>query len=71
MRSLLTCTFYQILIIRVLKSERIRWTGHVACLGEVRNVCKILVDRIEGKGSLTRSRHRLEDNIRMDLGEKG
>jgi hypothetical protein len=30
-------------IIRVIKSRRIRWTGHVLCMGEKRNACKVLV----------------------------
>jgi hypothetical protein len=51
----------------VLKSRRMRWMGHVVCIGEIRNAYSILVGKPEGKrplGRLTRSR---EDNIRMDL----
>jgi len=46
-----------------------RWVGHVACTGEMRNVYKILVGKSEGKRPLGRPRHRWEDNIRMDLRE--
>jgi hypothetical protein len=41
-----------------------RWTGHVALMGEMRNAYKIFVGKHEGK------RHRWEDDIRMDLREK-
>jgi len=39
-------------IIRVIKSRRMGWTGHVECMGEMRNAYSILV----GKG-----RDHLED----------
>jgi len=42
------------------------WAGHVACMGEMRSVHKVLVRKPEGKKSLTRPRNRQEDNIRMD-----
>jgi hypothetical protein len=44
----------------VIKSERIRWAGHVAHMGEMRIACKILVRKHEGKGkiSLEGPRHR-------------
>jgi hypothetical protein len=45
-------------IIRVIKSRRMRWGGHVVCLGEMRNVYIILVGMPEGKRLLGRSRHR-------------
>jgi hypothetical protein len=32
-------------IVRVIKSRRMRWAGHVACLGESRGVCKVLVGK--------------------------
>jgi hypothetical protein len=50
-------------IIRVIKSRRMRWAGHVACIGEMRNAYKILVGRPEGKRLLGRLRSRWEDNI--------
>jgi hypothetical protein len=58
-------------IVRVIKSRRIRWAGHVARMGEGRGVYRILVGRSEGKRSLGRPRRRWEDNIKMDLRETG
>jgi hypothetical protein len=54
-------------IVRVLKSRRLRWTGHVARMGEERGVHKLLVGKPEGKRPLGRPRRRWEDNIKMDL----
>ena len=48
-------------VVRVIKSRRMRWAGHVACLGE----------RTEGRRSFGRPRRRWEDNIKMDLQEVG
>jgi hypothetical protein len=45
----------------IIKS-RMRWAGHTACMGEMRNVYKILVRKPEGKGPLGKPRHRWEDN---------
>jgi hypothetical protein len=56
-------------IIRQIKSMRLRWAGHVACMGGERNVYKVLVGKPEGKRPLGRQRHRWEDGIRMDLRE--
>jgi hypothetical protein len=58
-------------IIRMIKSRRIRWAGHVARMGETRNVYRILVGKPEGKRPLGRPRRRWLDNIKMDLGEIG
>jgi len=58
-------------IIRVIKSRRIRWAEHVACMGAVRNVYEILVGKPEGRRPLVRPRRRWEDNIRMDVREIG
>ena len=52
-----------------IKSRRMRWTGHVARLGERRGVCRVLVGKPEGKRPLGRPRRRWEDNIKMDLQE--
>jgi hypothetical protein len=52
---------------RVVKSRRMRWAGHVARMGEERGVHRVLVGKPEGKRPLGRSRHRWEDNIKMDL----
>jgi hypothetical protein len=54
-------------IIRMIKSRRMRWAGHVARLGEKMNAYRILVGKPEGKRPLKRSRRRWEDNIKMDL----
>jgi hypothetical protein len=58
-------------IIRQIKSSRMRWAVHVACMGEERNVYKVLMRKPEGKRQLRRPRHRWEDGIRMDLRETG
>jgi len=58
-------------IVRVVKLRRMRWAGHVACMGEDRGVHRVLVGKPEGKRSLGRPRHRWEDNIKMDLQEVG
>ena len=62
---------YLPIIVRVVKSRRMRWAGHVARMGEDRGVQKVLVGKPEGKRSLGRPRHRWEDNIKMDLQEVG
>jgi hypothetical protein len=48
-----------------------RWAGHVALMGEERNVYKVLVGKPEGKRPLGRLRRRWKDGIRMDLKEIG
>ena len=53
--------------VRVIKSRRMRWVGHVAHTGEERGAYRVLVGKPEGKRSLGRPRHRWMDNIRMDL----
>jgi len=58
-------------IIRLVKSRRMRWMGHVAQMGEMRNVYSILVGKPEGKKPLRRPTHRWEDNVRLDLREMG
>ncbi|KAJ4438755.1 hypothetical protein ANN_14706 [Periplaneta americana] len=50
---------------------RLRWAGHVASMGESRNVYRVLVGRPEGKRPLGRPRRRWEDKIKMDLREVG
>jgi hypothetical protein len=53
-------------IIRQIKSRRMRWVGHMAHMEEGRSVYRVLIGKPEGKSSLERPRHRLEDGIRMD-----
>jgi hypothetical protein len=57
--------------IRIIKSRRMRWAGHVARKGEKRNTYRLFVGKPEEKRSLGRPRRRWVDNIRMDLGEVG
>jgi len=54
-------------IVRVIKSRRIRWVGHVARMGEERGVYRVLVGKPEGRRPLGRPRRRWVDNIRTDL----
>ena len=56
-------------IVRVIKSTRLRWAGHVARMEESRSAFKILTGRSIGKRPLERPRLRWENNIRMDLEE--
>jgi hypothetical protein len=58
-------------VVRVIKSRRMRWAGHVACMGEGRGVYRVLVGKPEGKRPLGRHRRRWENNIKMDLREMG
>jgi hypothetical protein len=53
-------------IVRVIKSRRMRWAGHVACMDEMTGVYRILVGSPEGKRSLGRPRHRWESDIKID-----
>ena len=58
-------------IVRVIKSRRMRWAGHVARMGEEKRVYRVLVGKPERKRPLGRPRRRWVDNIRMDLQEVG
>ena len=58
-------------IVRVVKSRRMKWAGHVARMGQGREVHRVLVGRPEGKRPLGRPRRRWGDNINMDLQEVG
>ena len=48
-----------------------RRAGHVARMGEIRGICRVLVGKREGKRPLGRPRRRWEDNIKMDLRKWG
>jgi hypothetical protein len=54
-------------IVRVIKSRRMRWAGHVARMGEEKGTYRVLVGKPEEKRPLGRPRRRWVDNIRMDL----
>jgi hypothetical protein len=56
-------------IFQVIKLRRIRWAGHVACMGEKRGIYWVAVGKTEGKRPLGRPRRRWEDNIKMVLQE--
>jgi hypothetical protein len=56
-------------IIRMIRSRRMRWAGHVVRMGAKKNAYRILVGKPEGKRPLGRPRRRRVDNIKMDLGE--
>jgi len=58
-------------IVRVIKSRRMRWAGHVARMWERRGVYRVLVGKPEGKRPFGRPRCRWEDNIKMNLQEVG
>jgi hypothetical protein len=58
-------------IVRVVKSRRMRWAGHVARMGEWRGVHRVLVGKPEGTRPLGRPRRRREDNIKMAFEEVG
>jgi len=58
-------------IVRMIKSRRMRWAGHVARMGGRRGVYRVLVGKPEGKITLGRPRRRWEDNMKMDLQEVG
>jgi hypothetical protein len=58
-------------VIRIIKSKRMRWAGHVARMGEKRNAYRILVRKPEGKRPLERPRRRWMDNVKIDLTEIG
>jgi hypothetical protein len=58
-------------IIRQIKSRQMRWAGHMARMGEDRQVYKVLVGKPGGKRPLGRPRRGWEDGIRMVLRQIG
>jgi hypothetical protein len=58
-------------IIRMIKSRRLRWAGHVARMGERRDAYRALVGKPEGRRPLGRPMRKWEDNIKMNLREFG
>jgi hypothetical protein len=63
--------YFSLSIIRIIRSMRMSWAGHVARIGEKRNAYRLLVGKPEGKRPLGRPRRKWVDNIRTDLGEVG
>jgi hypothetical protein len=57
--------------VRVIKSRRMRWAGHVASMGEMRSAYKLLVGKPEGKRPHGKQRNIWEDKITMYLREIG
>jgi hypothetical protein len=55
----------------VIKSQRMKWAGHVTGMGRRRNAYRVLVGKPEGRRPLVKPRRRWEDNIKMDLREVG
>jgi hypothetical protein len=68
MRRLMICTAHPVVLVNKL---RMRWAGHEACMEDKRCLYRILVGKPEGKGPLSRPRHRWEDNMMMDLQKVG
>jgi hypothetical protein len=58
-------------IIRQMKSRTMRWAGHVARMGEGRDLYRVLLGKPKGKRPLERPSRRWDDGIRIDLGEIG
>jgi hypothetical protein len=66
----LTDLYCSSITVRVIKSRRMRWVGHVACMGERRGLYRVLVGKPLGKRPLGRPRRRWEI-IEMDFQEVG
>jgi hypothetical protein len=60
---------YSSTIAWVIKSRRMRWEGHVACMGEGRGIHRVLVEKPDGNRPVGRPRYGWEDNIKVDLQE--
>jgi hypothetical protein len=56
-------------IIRIIKSRRMGWAGHVTRMGDIRNLYNVLVGKPEVRRSLGRPKRRWKNNITMDLSE--
>ena len=63
--------YFSPIIVRLIKSRRMRWAGHIACMGERKGLYRVLVGKPEGKRPIGRPRHRWDDNIKMDIQEVG
>jgi len=58
-------------IFRVIKWRRMSWARHIACVGESKDVYRVLVGKLEGERPLGRPRRGWEGNTEMDLQEVG
>jgi hypothetical protein len=54
-------------IARMIESQMIRWAGHEACVGRMRNAYRILFGKPKDKNPLRRPRRRWENNFKLDL----
>jgi hypothetical protein len=70
-RNFIICRHSSLNTVRAIKSRTIILVGHVARMGEMRNLYRILVGKPEGEISLGRRRVRWEDNIKVDIWEIG
>jgi hypothetical protein len=59
------------IFVQVIKSRKMRWAGHVTCMGERKDLYRGLVGKREGKRPLGRPKRRCEDNSKMNLQEVG
>jgi hypothetical protein len=66
-----TISLASVNVVKVIKSRRLRWAGHVAGMEEGKSAFKIFTGKSTGKRPLGRPRRRWEDNIRMDIKEIG
>jgi hypothetical protein len=55
----------------MIKSRRMRWAGHVAHMEEKRNSYRLFLRKREARRPLGRPKHKLEDNIKVDLEKWG
>jgi hypothetical protein len=60
--------YFSLKVIRVMKSIKVRWAGHVACMGERSGADRVSVGKPEGRRPLGRLMHRWDD-IKMNLQE--
>jgi hypothetical protein len=58
-------------ITRQIKSRRMHWVGHVARMGEGRNVYRVFLGKPKGERPCGRPRHKWEDRIKLDLRDIG
>jgi hypothetical protein len=58
-------------IIRIIKSKRMKWVGHVPCMAETGSTYKIFIGKPEVLRTLTRPWHRWNDNNKINLSEIG